>query len=215
MTKILIIGGGKVGTALGLNWLSEGHDVRFAVPDPTDVKYARLRGDRLQGVAELGDAEVVVLAVPFDAAIGALQALGDLAGVTVIDCTNPLGMGPAGLELKIGHDTSGAEKIAYAFPSAAVFKTLNQTGAENLADPSLYGAPLMMFVAGDNETRKPIVMRLVGDLGFEAIDAGPLSAARLLEPLALLWIELAMKRGHGRDFAFAQLRPTDSGRTTA
>ncbi len=51
-------------------------------------------------------------------------------------------------------------------------------------------------------------MELVADLGFESVDAGPLSAARLLEPLAMLWIELAMKQGHARAFAFAMVRQT-------
>jgi hypothetical protein len=41
---------------------------------------------------------------------------------------------------------------------------------------------------------------------FESVDAGPLTAARHLEPLAMLWIELAMKRGHARAFAFAMVR---------
>ena len=38
---------------------------------------------------------------------------------------------------------------------------------------------------------------------FEAADAGPLKNARLLEPFAMVWIDQAMKRGRGRDFAFA------------
>jgi predicted dinucleotide-binding enzyme len=63
-----------------------------------------------------------------------------------------------------------------------------------------------MFVAGDDEGRKPAVMGLVRDLGFEAIDAGPLHNARLLEPLAMLWIDQALNRGRGRDFAFALVR---------
>ena len=53
---------------------------------------------------------------------------------------------------------------------------------------------------------KPEAMRLVADLGFEAVDAGPLRAARLLERLALLWIELALKREQGNAFAFALAR---------
>ena len=47
------------------------------------------------------------------------------------------------------------------------------------------------------------VMELVDKLSFEAVDAGPLKNAHLLEPLAMLWIDEAMKRGRGRDFAFA------------
>jgi predicted dinucleotide-binding enzyme len=49
-------------------------------------------------------------------------------------------------------------------------------------------------------------MTLVGDLGFEVIDAGPLRNARLLEAHAMLWIDLALARGQGRDFAFGMLR---------
>ena len=64
----------------------------------------------------------------------------------------------------------------------------------------------VMLVAGDDAAAKPEVMRLVGDLGFEAVDAGPLRSARHLERLALLWIELALKRGQGQAFAFALAR---------
>jgi 8-hydroxy-5-deazaflavin:NADPH oxidoreductase len=47
---------------------------------------------------------------------------------------------------------------------------------------------------------------LVGMLGFEPVDAGPLKNARLLEPFAMVWIDQAMKRGRGRDFAFALVK---------
>jgi 8-hydroxy-5-deazaflavin:NADPH oxidoreductase len=53
---------------------------------------------------------------------------------------------------------------------------------------------------------KPLVMRLVTDAGFEAVDAGGLSESRLLEAYAMLWIELAVKRGLGLDFTFALQR---------
>jgi predicted dinucleotide-binding enzyme len=38
------------------------------------------------------------------------------------------------------------------------------------------------------------------------VDAGPLRNARLLEAHAMLWIDLALARGQGRDFAFAIVR---------
>jgi predicted dinucleotide-binding enzyme len=63
-----------------------------------------------------------------------------------------------------------------------------------------------MFVAGDDPAGKSVVLRLVGELGFEAIDAGDLRVARLLEPLAMLWIHLMVQRKLGRKFAFALLR---------
>jgi predicted dinucleotide-binding enzyme len=66
-----------------------------------------------------------------------------------------------------------------------------------------------MLVAGDNGAKKPVVMELVGKLGFESVDAGPLKNARLLEPFAMVWIDQAMKRGRGRDFAFALVRRGD------
>lgn len=53
---------------------------------------------------------------------------------------------------------------------------------------------------------KPTVLKLATDIGFEAIDAGGLVAARLLEPLGMLWIHLALARGMGRDFAFVLRR---------
>jgi len=35
------------------------------------------------------------------------------------------------------------------------------------------------------------VVELVGKLGFEPVDAGPLKNARLLEPFAMVWIDHA------------------------
>jgi predicted dinucleotide-binding enzyme len=46
-------------------------------------------------------------------------------------------------------------------------------------------------------------MGLVNDLGFEAVDAGPLSVSRLLEPYAMLWIDQALNRGAPQESAFA------------
>ena len=59
-----------------------------------------------------------------------------------------------------------------------------------------------MFVAGDDPDAKRLTMDLVSCLGFESIDAGDLRMARFLEPLAVLWLELAAHRGLGRGIAF-------------
>ena len=64
----------------------------------------------------------------------------------------------------------------------------------------------LMLVAGDDDQAKPTVLKLVEDVGFEAVDFGGLEGARLLEPFALTWIKLAYQHGLGRDFAFGLLR---------
>jgi predicted dinucleotide-binding enzyme len=75
-----------------------------------------------------------------------------------------------------------------------------------MADPLFHGVKSVMFVAGDDTANKPRVVELVASLGFEVVDAGPLRNAPLLEAHAMLWIELALKRGLGRDWAFAIVR---------
>jgi len=75
-----------------------------------------------------------------------------------------------------------------------------------MADPVFHGVRSVMFVAGDDAAAKPKVIELVAALGFEVVDAGPLRNARLLEAHAMLWIELALKRGLGRDWAFARVK---------
>ena len=44
------------------------------------------------------------------------------------------------------------------------------------------------------------------DLGFEPVDTGGLGMARSLEPLALLWIRLAVRRGRNPNFTWAMLK---------
>ena len=61
-----------------------------------------------------------------------------------------------------------------------------------------------MVYAGDDAAAKATVATLAADLGFQPQDAGPLRQARLLEPLALLWITLS-RTGLTRQFAFGTL----------
>lgn len=74
-----------------------------------------------------------------------------------------------------------------------------------MEDPHLEGRRAVMFIAGDEEG-KAVVRRLSDDLGFETVDAGPLASARLLEPLAMLWITCAYVQGMGRGIALSMIR---------
>jgi predicted dinucleotide-binding enzyme len=211
--KLAIIGAGDVGGTLGAAWSRKGgHEVFFGVTNPRSDKTQGLLRE-IGGTARAGTAaeaaassDVIVLATPWPATEAAIRSMGDLEGRIVLDCTNPLAMGPDGLGLEIGHGISGAEKVQGWAAGASVFKTLNTTGFSNMAEPVFDGVKSVMFVAGDDEAAKPKVLALVGELGFETVDAGPLRIARLLEPHAMLWIHLALNRGLGRDWALALLR---------
>lgn len=197
-----ILGAGRVGRALGGAWRDGGHTVRHGVPDPAAAKYGDLEG--VGPPRSATDADVVVLATPWPATEAAIADAGGLAGKTVIDCTNPLDIGPDGLALTVGFDASGGERVQGWAPEARVFKTLNQVGFDVMAHARAYAAPVVMYVAGDADAGREIVLGLVADLGFDAVDVGGLRQARLLEPLAMLWIHQAMTLGRGSSGALAR-----------
>jgi predicted dinucleotide-binding enzyme len=110
---LAIIGAGAVGATLGQAWLKHGQDVIWGVRNPADPKYAALAKERVKAPAEaVKEAEIVVIATPWSATQAAVKSLGSLAGKIVIDCTNPLGMGPDELQLVLGFDTSAGEHVA-------------------------------------------------------------------------------------------------------
>jgi 8-hydroxy-5-deazaflavin:NADPH oxidoreductase len=207
--KIAVIGAGSVGGTLGRRWAELGQSVCFGVRDVADkdVKdlVGKIKGDaRLASVRDAAkDAEVVVLATPYAANPAAIASAGDLSGKILIDVTNAIG---PGLTLAVGFNTSGAEEVAKLAPRARVYKAMNQVGFEVMADPNYAAGKPVMFVAGDDPAGKKVVLELVSSLGFEAIDAGELAIARLLEPYAMLWIHLMARRNQGRNFAFSLLR---------
>ena len=208
--KIGILGAGNVGGNLGTVWAAKGHDIVFGVRDPHSPKAQaalkkagpHVRFGTLADAAQLG--EVVVVATPWPATEGVLCACGPLTGKIVIDVTNPVHADLSGL--MVGHTTSAAEQIAKWTSGARVVKAFNTVGAGNLLDVHFDGHVATMPICGDDPTAKEIVGQLVRDVGFEVIDAGPLRVARWLEPLAMLWIHLAVKEGLGPHIGLKLLR---------
>lgn len=199
--RIAVIGAGNVGKALGNGWAAKGHAVTWGVRNPgEDYGVTPCRG-----VGEAAaHADVVVLAVMFHSAEAALADCGDLEGKILIDPTNPLAPEGDGLALSIGFESSAAEFVA-SRTRARVVKSLNQVGAAVLGNTAGYAVRPIQFVAGDDGNAKQVVTGLVEDLGFEVRDAGPLRAARLLEPMAMVWIDQAMRYGLQPDRAWALL----------
>lgn len=214
--RIAIIGAGNVGGALGKGWARAGHHITYGVATPGkpehDAAAQGAGGARVTSPAEAVRAtELVVLAVPWAAAADALRACGDLRDRVLIDVTNPIRFTEAGMVLDFGFDTSAGEKVADIAPGALVMKTLNQVGFDVMAAVSGYAAQPVMFVASDHDPAKRTAMQLVSALGFEALDGGPLRTARLLEPMAMLWIDQVYRRGAPADSAFALVRRSGPG----
>ena len=208
--KIGIIGTGNVGGELGKGWLKKGHDVIFGIRNPQSGKAQALAQSlgqkvRMVPVSELAaHREVIVLATPWAGAENAIKSSGNLAGKILVDSTNPIAEGFKGLS--VGLNTSAGEQVASWARGARVVKAFNTTGAGNMANP-IYGTQAVtMFICGDDPEAKKIVMKLAEDLGFDPCDTGPLYHARYLEPLAMLWVDLAYVQKMGPNFAFKLLK---------
>jgi hypothetical protein len=207
--KIAIIGTGNVGAAIAKGLHGKGHRVTLGVRSPDAVEamaLARSTGSLLALPADAAaDSDVVILALPWNAVQDFLQGLGDLHGKVVLDCTNPLGMVDGQLGLLFGHDNSGGELVQGWLPKAQVVKSLNQVGAELMADNSQLPHRPVMFMAGNDHAAKAMVAALLTDLGFDPLDAGDIAKSRLLEPFGMTWINQALFRGKGRNWAFAAI----------
>lgn len=212
--KIAVIGAGNVGGTLGGAWAGKGHQVVFGVRDVNDDKVKKLISDNKGKVTAaivpdaVAQSDVVVLATPWEGARGALQSAGNLTGKVLIDAVNPVEMSPAFLEkgLLVGHTTSAGEQIAQWAKGAKVVKAFNTIGSIHMANPKFGGQSATMFICGDDAGAKKTVTQLSDELGFESVDVGPLKTSRLLEPLAMLWMNLAFTPNIGPNFGFKMIR---------
>jgi NADPH-dependent F420 reductase len=207
--KIAVLGTGDVGGTLGKGWAAKGHQVFFGSRKPDSDEVRELLAAAGPNACAVGPAEAVasadvaVLAVPWGAARQVVESIRDWKGKILVDCTNPIA---SDVQLALGTTTSAAEQIAGWAKGARVVKAFNTTGWNNMADPIYPSGPITMFIAGDEAAAKAVVAGLAGDLGFEPVDSGALRVARYLEPLALLWITLAVVKDLGRNIAFKLVR---------
>ena len=199
--KIAVLGAGNVGSALAARLTELGHHVTLAASDPDSPRLAAAAAASGADTAAAADAAATadhaVLAVPFAAIDDLLtdEVRDALAGKVVIDATNPLAADF--MSLTLGHTTSAGERVAERLPRSHVVKAFNTVFAATLGTPVLGGVTQLLPVAGDDPDAKRIVIELGGELGFEAVDAGPLTNARYLEPAVELLIQLAYGQGLG------------------
>lgn len=190
--KIGIIGEGNVGGALARGLKDVGHEIRTVGNDPSKTRET----------AEW--AQIVLLAVPFEAIDDVIKTAGDvLSDKTVVDVTNAL---DSQMNLAVGFTTSGAEELQKKIPAAHVIKAFNTVFAQHMESGKLGDKPLTVFVAGDHAEAKASVQDLAREIGFEPVDAGPLKNARLLEPVGYLNIQLGYVLGLGPQIGISLAR---------
>ena len=185
--NIGIIGAGNVGQALATASVRAGHTVKISSTTPDEAAHAAAAAGASAGPsnqAVVADADVVILAVPFDAVRGIVDELGAaLNGKILVDVTNRFA--PEQLD-----GPSNAEQAQAMAPNARVVKAFNTIFASHQADPAVDGTQLDGFVAGDDAGAKQQALELVASLGFRPLDAGPLTMARALEGRGTLNIAL-------------------------
>jgi len=187
--RIGIIGAGKIGGTLARLLVRAGHEVAVSnsrgPATLTDLVGELGGAARAVDVAEAARfGEVVVVAIPFGR-YGDLPA-DALAGRVVVDATNyyPRRDGHVA-ELDDG-TTSSSELIAAHLPGARVVKAFNTIYYIRLRDEGRTDRPvaerLAIPVAGDDGTAKAMVTAMIEQIGFAAVDAGPLAGGRRQQP---------------------------------
>ena len=190
--RIAVIGSGRIGSTAARLFARAGHEVGVANTRGADSLRADLHlldgAEAAEPAEAVAFADVVLLALPWRAR-AALLEYGPWDGKIVVDATNPYG--PAGEVVDLGAATS-SERVAEAVPGARLVKALNTMHWVRLRDEGRPDEPeearLVVFLAGDDAAAKRVVADLVAQIGFAAVDAGPLGeGGRRLQPGTALY----------------------------
>jgi hypothetical protein len=169
-----ILGSGAIGTALARRFVAKGIDIAIANTKGLESLAGLVRelGSNVTPVtaSEVLQADVVILAVPFDAVQNAVKGV-EWDSRIVVDATNAVDL-PAFTPRDLKGRLS-TEIVADAVPGARVVKAFNTLQAATLgADPAVLGGRRVLFVSGDDPSARLAVVDLVERLGFAAVDLG-------------------------------------------
>lgn len=130
-------------------------------------------------------AEVVVVAVPWDAHAETLRACAaELVGKVVVDAVNPLGFDAGGAYPLRVAEGSAAEQAQGLLPDSRVVAAFHTLPAGVLADPGSASVEADTFVVGDDRAAVDLVLDLARTIpGLHAYAGGRLRNAGPLEGL--------------------------------
>src|SRR5690348_17852858 len=206
--RIGILGSGLMGGKLGTIWARAGHEVVFSYAR-NDEKLNTLARDA-KGKARPGspreaaqEADTLLLAVHWSRLDDVLKQTGDLSGKVIVTCSLPMNADDTGLV--IAHTSSGAEELAKKVPQARVVSAFGTVPSEVFFDVfegrRKKTRPSLAYCRDDRKSKR-VAARLIGDVGFDPLDAGPLRMARYLEPLTMLVAQLAYEQSGNPALAY-------------
>jgi len=206
--RIGILGSGLMGGKLGTLFARAGHEVVFSYAR-SERKLKRLAREagvsaRAGTPAEAArDADALLLAVHWSRVDDVLKQAGSLSGRVIVSCSLP--MSADDTRLVIAHKDSGAEALARKVPRARVVSAFGTVPSEVLFrvfENHRRAARPSLLYCGDHEGARGIAARLIRDVGFDPVDAGPLRIARYTEPFTLLIARLAYEGDRGPQLAY-------------
>jgi len=206
--RIGILGSGLMGGKLGTLFTRAGHEVVFsyARSERKLKRLAREAGERARAGTPADaarESDVLLLAVHWSRVNDVLKQAGILHGKIVVSCSLPMNANDTGLV--VAHTSSGAEALAKKLRGAHFVAAFGTVPSE-----VLFGVfkrrrrpkrPTLVY-CGDDQRAKDVAARLIRDVGFEPVDAGPLRIARYTEPFTLLIARLAYEGGRGPELAY-------------
>ena len=206
--RIGILGSGLMGAKLGTLFARAGHEVVFsyARSERKLERLAREAGNNARagtpGDAARG-ADALLLAVHWSRVDDVLKRAGKVSGKVIVTCSLPMSVDDG--RLVIAHTSSGAEALAKKARGAKVVSAFGTVPSEVLfgvfAAKRKARRPSMVY-CGDDKRAKGIAAKLIRDVGFDPVDAGPLRIARYLEPFTLLIAQLAYEGEGGPELAY-------------
>jgi len=187
-----ILGAGRVGTAIARQALKAGYRVRIATAKPAADNALLVDivtpGAEAVESSEAAASDLVVLAIP----LHKYRSLhpGELVGKVVIDAMNYWAPVDGVFDDFENAARTSSEVVDEFLAGARVVKSLNHIGYHELEEddkPAAHPQRRALAVAGDDADAKALVMGFIDGLGYDAIDAGPLTAGRAFQPATAIF----------------------------
>jgi predicted dinucleotide-binding enzyme len=202
--RIGIIGAGNIGGALTRRFRAAGHEVSVANSrGPETLKdLARETGAKAVTVEEAArDKDVVVVTIPLKAVPGLPRNLFSSASknLVVIDTGNYYPQQRDGRIDAIENGTPESRWVEQQLgrPVVKAFNNIYAAHLQNNGKPAGTAGRIALPVAGDDARAKQVVMKLIDEIGFDAVDAGTMDES---------WRQQPDSPVYGKDYDVAGVR---------